>query len=112
MPEPTAIPTKTFRERYCEAFHCPQRHFGKRVLWECLHPEGRKLAVVIRPAIPVLLAEDLELIEQVGELSDLATVTSEINDFSSHNPPKGLIRRKMNVRVSGRLLLRLARKVL
>jgi len=106
------IPPKTFRERYCETFACPQQYFGRHVLWQCLHPAGRKLAVIIRPAIPVLLAEDLHLIEELGDLRDIEEVVSEVNDFATHNVPHGLLRKRMNVRVSGRLLLDLANKVL
>ena len=98
-----------FCELYCDRFQCSPMEFDDDVFWRCLHPRARLWAHLIRMVNRNYFATDIELIESVGDLTDLDQMDSEVMLFRYHRPAKGFWRGKMRVRISGRRLLGLAK---
>ncbi len=103
---------RTLREHYCEVFNCSTQEFSERVFWQCLPPQSVSLARLIRTVNGSFFRPDLELIEQVANSTSVDDVHAEIEEFRYHHPPAGLLRRVLQVRVSGERLLQLSAKVL
>src|SRR5690348_16475651 len=103
---------RTLRERYCEVFHCSQQGFSEHLFLQCLPPRAARMARLLQPTKKALFKPDFELIEQVSSATSVEDIRDEINDFRYHNPPTGLLRGVLRVRVSSKRLLKLGTTVL
>src|ERR1041384_5730148 len=101
---------RTFRQTYCERFNIAPEAFERAVFWQCLYPHEGLLARVIERLRPGFFDGDLELIRTVGDCTSSADVSVEVGDYRYHQPPTGVWRRVIRVRVSGQRLLDLSAK--
>ena len=98
----------TFCDLFCAAYKCPPEEFAERVLWHCLFPHARAPARLIWRLNRDYFAPDLELIEQVRDLTNPTDLRAELNDHQYHHPATGLLRKVLKARPSGQRLLNLA----
>jgi hypothetical protein len=103
--------SKTFQQNYCETYKCPPEKFAARVMWQCLHPAGRKLARRIKPLVPLLLATDVEFLRNVADYNSIASISNEIQLYREQFPVRGFLRKRLNLRISGQLVINLASKL-
>jgi len=103
---------KTFREAVCQRFDISPEAYEQEVLWRCFYPPALALGRILWHLCPVYFDADLDLIQQVADCNSASEVRLELNDHRYHQPPKGLARRFLRIRLSGRRLVDLAALVM
>jgi len=103
---------KTFEERFCEAHQCTSEEFVRRVFWKCLHRHALPIAPVLLAVYPRYFDADRELILGVRRAVKMGQVWEEVREFFINPRHTGWLRRKVNIRVSARRLIDLAREYL
>ena len=102
---------------FCKKYNCSPAEFSERLLRLCLKPQARPWAAGSGGFTQSFFQNDLELIQQVENLSDLRRIKAEINIFGHYNKfrPRtfetSFFQHTLGVRLSGRRLTRLARKL-
>jgi hypothetical protein len=102
---------KSFRELYCEKRGCPPEQFEERVLLECFYQHGLPLARWLLEKHSHFLDKDLELIKLLAPTCSLNEFNYELENYRFYQPPEGLLRGRLRLRVSGRRLLALAKEL-
>ncbi|MEI7730011.1 MAG: hypothetical protein WCO56_10595 [Verrucomicrobiota bacterium] len=102
---------RTFKARFCAHTGCKPNHFEARVLMDCRHRSAWVPHLFMVMANPLLFQEDVHLIRALGQTTDLMEFQQELDGFRQQYPIRGFWRKRMNVRVSNRLLLQLAHDV-
>jgi hypothetical protein len=103
----------TFKQAFCTRFACTQEQYESAVFWRVVFRHALPLAWFIRRVSPGFFAEDLDLIREVGEITNPEIFKNEVNYFHGRNiRHKSWIRTVLRVRVSGGRLLKLRRQIL
>ena len=98
----------SFQEKFCDAHHCTPEDFKRRVFWRCLRRHALPFAPILLLFKPGYFYCDWELITAAGCALSLNTVQAEIGEFFCDTRNRGWWRRRLEIRVSGRRLSRLA----
>ncbi|MEI7806859.1 MAG: hypothetical protein WCJ07_00055 [Verrucomicrobiota bacterium] len=107
----------TLLARFCQKYNCSSMDFSERVLWQCLKPQARPWAFLLRGRSGRFFAVDLELIHQVENLSNLRKIEEEVNDFSHYDKfrPRtfaaSFFQHTLGMRLSSRRLVILCRNL-
>lgn len=101
---------KSFRERFCEENRCDAQRYVGKVFWRCLHRHALLLVPLLGGPRSGYFAPDMELIAGVGRALSMKQVADEVQHFAMAPGNRGWLRRKANVRVSGKKLMLLAGK--
>jgi hypothetical protein len=102
----------TFEEIYCEANKCAPAEFSRRIFWECLHRHALPLAPFLLVLKRRYFDADQQLIADVRRAERMDQVWEAVREFFVDPRHAGWLRRKAEVRLSGRRLIRLARMYL
>jgi hypothetical protein len=103
--------TETFRQRFCRLNNCPPQEYERRVLLACLHTKSAWLARLYFKVDRENFKGDLEMIRILGKTTDYGVFKQEMEAWRSSHPSKGYLRKKLQIRVSGKNLLKLASRV-
>jgi hypothetical protein len=108
---------KTFKEAACERFNCSQERYEHRLFWYGLHRLALPVAVFIRwldrEFFLDLFQEDFDFLREIGSVKDPEVFQVELDRFYGRNVrDKGWIRGTLSIRVSGKRLRRLKRRLL
>jgi hypothetical protein len=98
----------SFSDLFCEAHKCSPVEFPARVFWRCLYPQATPLTHLVWHLNRAYFQPDLELIEQMRNLTNLAEVRLELNRFRYYHRSTGILRGILKLRISGQRLLNLA----
>jgi len=100
-----------FKERFCAYANCPPEKYVERVAVRCMHPEHPWLARLYFLWDKESFASDLEMIQRLATTTSFGEFKSEMQTWRSGHPSKDLIRKEWKLRVSGKMLLKLASRV-
>jgi hypothetical protein len=103
---------KDFRTLFCEQHGCALEDFDERVFWRVLYPHALLVAPLIRWLMPNFFRLDFETIDRVGQTFDRQEFAQDLDRYQFLS--QGLhsaLRSLFLVRVSGRKLMRLRRRV-
>ena len=103
---------QTFKEAFCRRFRCSPESYEMAVFWRAVFRHALPLAWWIYLISPDFFTEDLELIREVGPMTNPELFKSEVNYFYGRNQRhKNWIRTVLRVRISGARMLRLRRRL-
>jgi hypothetical protein len=100
-----------FQKLCCAKFGCPPRHYARRVFRECVFPEGRFLARLLRLIAPGFFQADFELIDQIKHAANYAEVKQQVDFHGLKHAPSGFLRLILRVRLSKSRLQNLAQSL-
>jgi hypothetical protein len=106
------MPEQTFSERFCHLFQLEPKKFEATVFRMALYPQASVLGPVLRLLHPGFFEVDLELVRNVGLITDLKQFRNLAWDFSDHPANRTWLRRNLRMRLSTQRLLRLLRVAL
>jgi hypothetical protein len=98
----------SFKELYCAHFGCKPEEFEKHVLFRCLYWHASILGRLFWYVDKRFFADDITLIRVLAITKGSDEFRREISNFRFVEPTKGLLRRALNFRLSGRKAIRLA----
>jgi hypothetical protein len=105
---------KTFKLRFCEFYHCPEDQFERAILLKVLHRRSLLLAWCLLRIHPAFFSTDYRILRQVGAVASRNNLLAEArdirNDYHRFND-FGIMRRFLNLRISGQRLLAVANQV-
>jgi hypothetical protein len=105
--------SKSFRELFCAAYHCPAEDFEKVLFRRCLHRHAVLFAKFLERRHPGIFKEDYDLIREIAEIRDNETFRNELNRFYGRNVrDKSWLRGAFSIRLSAKRLLRLKNRAL
>jgi len=102
---------ESFYNLFCQAYSCLPEDFNEAVLWVCIFPQALLLARWLWRLNRHYFRPDLELIQRIKDCTDEADVRAEFQDFYYYHRPKGLLRGRLKVRMSGQRLFALAHRL-
>ena len=94
-----------------EKFGCSAEDFSEAVFWRCFHAHAKPAAKLIQWFNPDFFADDLDFIRFIGKASDAGEIQREL-ELHRYHPHRGLLRRWLRIRLSGRELIKLGTHVL
>jgi hypothetical protein len=109
MTERPARQRNTFAELYCRANRCLPEDFPTQLFWESLHRHALPFAPFILLFNSKYFDADRKLIDEVSRAEKLDVVWEAVRDFFVNPRHTGWLRRRANIRISGRRLTRIAR---
>jgi hypothetical protein len=104
-------PENDFLNLFCGKFGCQTAKFEKLVFLECVYPEGRDVARLLRTVYPGFFRSDFVLIERVSHATNLSEFKTLVDFHAAQTSQEGGLRVLLNVRVSKQRLLKLAQKI-
>jgi len=102
----------TFQQAVCDRFGIAWDRYEWAVLSRCMALPVASLAAVIWLLNRRYFADDMELIFDVAACTCVEQVCTEIYEHRRHRGVRGIGRRLLNLRVSGRRLVKLAATLL
>jgi len=102
---------KTFRDSFCERFHCSAEEFEKRVFWKCVYRRALPLSALVYCLRPQHFQLDLQTIRQLGLARGSHEFRAELENFRYDYRMQGGVLRALRVRISGKRLIALLRVV-
>lgn len=103
----------TFKQAFCTRFGCKPEHYESTVFWRILFRHALPLAWVLRRVSPSFFTEDIDLIREVGEMTNPELFKNEVDYFHGRNiRHKSWLRTLLRVRASGGRLVRLRRTLM
>jgi len=97
---------------FCGRFDCSPEHFEQLAFRHCLPGHARILAPLVLRFAPRFFQADLQLIRDLGNVSDWRSARAEILIFQEDAANATFLRRTLRIRVSGRKAARLAGSLL
>ncbi len=104
--------SETFQEAWQRVYPQAAVSFEDDVFWRSLYPHARIFARIVRFIRFGYFQRDMELIRRLGALNSVNEVRFEIDNYRYQHPEFGLFRRSLRLRVSGKRLIQLARRVM
>jgi len=102
---------RTFAEIYCEREGLRPAEWPAVLFQRTLYPHARLLARMVRRLDHRYFLADYEFVEDVGHLRSLDEFTPALDSYVEHPDNRGLLRRKLRIRVSARRMLGAVRTV-
>jgi hypothetical protein len=104
--------TKDFRTLYCEQTGCAPERFEEHVFWRVLYPPALLLALPVRLLMPNFFRLDFETIDRVGQTFDGLEFGRDLDRYKFLSGGlHSILRSWFLVRISGRKLMRLRRRL-
>lgn len=104
--------TKDFRTLYCEQHGIAPEKFERSVFWRVLYPPALLLALPVRLLMPNFFRLDFETIDRVGQTFDGLEFGRDLDRYKFLSGGlHSILRSWFLVRISGRKLMRLRRRV-
>lgn len=104
---------KSFREAFCEQYHCPPQRFVPVAARKALPWRVRLLRPLILMLHPDHFRLDYEFMERVGDARSWSECNAALGAFSSNNKLRGgFYRNTVKLRASGQRVSRLVRRVM
>jgi len=100
-----------FLTLFCEKFHCRSGNFEKLVFRECVHPDGRDAARLMRLVYPGFFRSDFILLEDVKYATSFSEFQRRVDYHAAQTSHEGGLRFLLKVRLSKTRLLKLAQSV-
>ena len=88
------------------------KSFDEEVFWQALYPHARPFAKVVWYVWRPFFQKDLELIKRIGAVASTQEANFEIDYERYQRPDHGFLRGFLRLRVSGKRLIHLVRKIL
>ena len=106
----------TLKEAVCKRFNCAQELYEQRLFWRCLYRHALPVAALVHWLDPEyfldVFREDFDFIREIGDVRDPDVFQVELDRFYGRNVrDKGWIRGALSVRISGKRLRRLKRRL-
>jgi hypothetical protein len=102
----------TFLQAWQRAYPQSAGDVEKDMLWRALYPHARVFAHIMWRLWPGYFKRDLELIRRLVSVTSADEVRFEVDNYRYQHPEFGFFRRNLRLRLSGKRLLNLARKVM
>ena len=103
---------KDFRTLFCEQFDCTQTEYEERAFRACLYRRARPVARLARSLRKSCFGLDFTLLRYLGDTRSLEEVRVELAAFKdANNARPHFFRNALRIRISGRRVARLARRV-
>jgi hypothetical protein len=102
----------TFSELFCQRHGVEPSHYADAMFRRCLHRRAILFAPLIRLFSSDYFEADFDLIGSVGKITSTRDLSDELSNFNFHPANKGLLRRRLKMRVSGRRLTQVVLDVL
>ena len=101
-----------FKTAFCSTYRCGPEDFEAAVFRRALFRHALLVAWWCRWRKPDFFREDLDFIHEVGALTDPDLFRQEVNYFYGRNlRDKGWLRTLLRIRVSGKRLMRIRRRL-
>ncbi len=101
------------QEVFCERYHCSASEFTNKMFWRCLYRRSWPIAWVMKRLQPDFFRNDFILLQQIACDTSLRQIEMALQDFRFLNQTHGgWLRGGLRVRLSGRHLLELSKKLL
>jgi len=101
-----------FGGKFCKKHQCQPEDFEKKVLLRCLYVFASPAAWLIWPVSQNFFQEDLDLINELKDITSFGQVRDIVSFYSIQPRKKNLLRQWLNIRMSKAKLLKLARSIL
>lgn len=102
--------TPTFKDGVCAKFGCKPEDYAASVFWHCLYPHARLAAKIMWGT--KFFQQDLDLIADIATTDAWSIFRRELEVYRYHNPPNGILRDLLRIRVSTHRLSKLAYELL
>ncbi len=100
---------KTFKEAFCERYHCPSDQYLRRAFRKCLYRRAVLLAPIIMAVSPAFFQVDMDVIERIGSARSWRELHAELKAFSINSRLRTRpLRSQFRLRVSGNRICKLA----
>jgi hypothetical protein len=97
---------------FCEKFQCSPDSFESQLFSRSLHRHAVMLAGPLSRMIPEFFREDMGLINDLATAVSHGEVLTELNRFYGRNVrDRNWLRKTFSLRISGKRVLRLSRKL-
>ena len=107
-----ATRSRNFRSVFCEKFQCSPQEYEQQMFSRCLHRHTVPLARFLSKLNPDFFREDTGLIQDLATAGSHGEVLTELNRFYGRNVrDRNWLRKKFSLRISGKRVLRLSRKL-
>jgi hypothetical protein len=104
--------SQDFRTLYCQQTGCAPERFERHVFWRVLYPHAVLLALPVRLLMPNFFRLDFETIDRVGQTFDGLEFGRDLDRYKFLSGGlHSVLRSLFLVRISGRKLMRLRRKM-
>lgn len=100
-----------FRDAVVERLGCKTEDYETAVLWHCLYSDSTFIPRQLWRLNPSYFDPDLDLIRQLGNVRRFRDFEHIVNHYRKENSPQGFFRGALNIRVSGKKLIKLAARV-
>ena len=91
----------TFADLYCLCNKCPRAEYQERAFGELLYGHAKWIAVAIRRCNRRAFTQDIQLIRDIGETTDLMEALALVASFQKANRARRNIRTLFKFRLSG-----------
>lgn len=103
---------KDFRALFCESYRCSIQTYQPQLFSRCLHRHARPFAGILARLSKTFFHEDLGFIGDVATAASHGEVVTELNRFYGRNVrDRNWLRRTFALRISGKRVLRLSRRL-
>lgn len=102
----------TFQSDVCSIHKCKLEDYYKTVLFKCLYPHALLPAKILMKISPRLFLEDFELLRLVSTASNPDEILDIVSNFYYENPPRGIVRGLLKIRLSPERLQKFALEVM
>ncbi len=106
------VKQKTFLEAWNQAHPQTSVTFEEDVFWRTLYPHAILFSWVMWRLWPAYFARDLDFIRRLSSVTSANEMRFEIDNFRYQNPEYGLLRGRLRLRVSGKRVLHLAKRMM
>jgi hypothetical protein len=101
-----------FRNLFSEYAHCSPEEFEEKIFWRSLHWHAVPMVALLRLIYPPFFKLDFETIERIGQTFDSREFGRDLDRYRFLNGQRhSLLRSLFLVRISGRKLVHLRRRV-
>jgi hypothetical protein len=107
-----ATRSRTFKKMFCQRFKCSPEDYESRLFWGTLHRHAFPVAGLLSRMDPEFFREDEDLIRELAAAASHKEVIAELNRFFGRNVrDRNWLRKWFSLRISGKRVLKLSRKV-
>ena len=104
--------SRSFRTLFCDQFQCSAEEFQRQLFLRCLHRHARPFAQLLPRLDKDFFREDIGLICDLATAASHGEVLTELNRFYGRNVrDRNWLRKTFSLRISGKRVLRLSRKL-
>lgn len=102
----------TFQSDVYDYFGYKKDDYYKTVFYRSLYPHARLPAKILMKIHPALFLDDFELLRLVATAASADEIIDIVTRFIYENPPRGIIRGLLRIRISPQRLIVLASEIM